>query len=117
MVNNSKKGPIYKLADATSAAERSDVTVATDSAIRDIENLEWDDADIAALFRALKNHHYRKSHSYPASNKYTPDVDVYVIHFDHKTMKEDKYSQKFYVKFAMNPSGKLLLIFSCHYSR
>ncbi len=117
MVNNSKNGPIYKLADAKKLAQLGKVSVVGKYARNDISDLNWDDTDIATLFDALENRHYKNSHSYKLSDAHTNDCDAYVIHFDYKTMQENKYSQDFYVKFAISPSGTLLLIFSCHYSR
>lgn len=115
MVNNSKKGPIYKLADAKKLAQLGKVHVVTRKARNNLEDLEWDDTNIATLIAALENRHYKKSYSYKLSDSRTNDCDAYVIHFDHKTMQEEKYSSDLYVKFAISQTGHLLLIFSCHY--
>lgn len=116
-----KVGPIYHLAQVQSVVTGDRVFLATVRCRQDVEDLEWDTDDVAALIRSLNAKDYHRSEWCSSSGGVVTDADVYRIYYDPigKCRGDAAQHQRFYLKFGFRPNDTRLfmMVFSCHPSR
>ena len=115
-------GPLYPPSDVLGilGAGEDAITLWTKNCIRDVQNMSMENADVAALIgTALRQGRYTNSQwcvaksggAWAACDAYSVTREEWIGHA-HKYMDIE-----YYVKFAINRSGKLILTVSCHGSR
>lgn len=110
-------GPLYPAEEIVRLLNDIDaIRPQTEKCRNDIQSLEFDNEDLARLIKnAVTAGHYRKSVWCRLSAKAIAACDDYVVTdrawSEHARKEMDC---EMYLKFAINQSGKLLLMVSCH---
>lgn len=119
-----ENGPIYDLQSIEKALElgESSLNLWTRECVKDVrDKLELDMADLFSLFQVIStgNATYLKSEwCIQKSNGPWAACDSYSITREEWIKYAKKYMDiTYYIKFAINKSGKLLLTISCHTSK
>lgn len=115
-------GPIYALAAVQAHVTGERVYLATRRCAADVEDLEWDAEDVAALIAALQADDFHGS-QWCSGPRGIPviDTDAYVIPYDavSQCRGHPGEHQSYYIKFGVrqNDPDQLVWTFSCHRSR
>ena len=108
-------GPLYLLSEVQKIAKVNTVLV-TNRCKDDVHKLAWSLDDVAELVNELTNNNYKNSEWCRVTNGRWLACDAYVIIRDEYYEHLRKAIQcEYYVKFAIGPTGKALLIVSCHF--
>lgn len=115
-----KGGPLYEIDDVNALIDDADkIRTVTRKCINDTQSLGLDNESLKELVRgALRHGRYINSVWCRISEKTIAACDAYEItriEFIPATRKEMDF--KYYLKFAVNNQGKLLLMVSCHLSK
>ncbi len=108
-------GPLYSLSEVQKIVKVNTVLV-TKRCNDDVRKLAWSVDDVAVLVNELTNNNYKNSEWCRVNKGPLLACDAYVIVRDeyyerlHKTLPCE-----YYVKFAIGPTGKAILIVSCHF--
>jgi hypothetical protein len=118
------KDPLYTLQALESALEAGEGSLElwTRECVKDVrDRLDLDMSDLLTLFRVISagNATYLKSEwCIQKINGPWAACDSYSIKREEWIKHANKYMNiEYYIKFAINKSGKLLLIVSCHISK
>ena len=108
-------GPIYNLDDVQGLARKEgSISLATRKCRKNVQDLLWSIDDVADLILDLTSEHYRNSEI--CKTEITSyESDAYVI----RRREFNKYANKnldtkYYIKFAVGPTNKVIIIISCH---
>ncbi len=108
-------GPLYSLSKVQKIA-RVDTFLVTGRCRADVQKLGWSVDDIVDLVNDLTKKNYKNSEWCRVSNGAWLACDAYVI------VKDVYYAHlyktipcEYYVKFAIGPTGKAILVVSCHF--
>lgn len=112
-------GPLYPAEEIIRLLNGRDVIrTSTEKCRNDVQALAFDDEDLARLIRnAVTSGRYRQSAWCRLSPKAIAACDDYIV--TDKAWNEEAHKEmecQMYLKFAINSSGKLLLMVSCHLS-
>lgn len=108
--------PLYDLSDIKKIAlNPNNLSLITEKCISNVEDLGWDVDDIAVLISTLNAKDYKDSEWCHVNGNIDRPCDSYVIsrrEYIDRARKE--MIVEYYIKFATNQNGNLLLIVSCH---
>lgn len=109
-------GPIYALTDVLSIAGKgSSVSLVTERCRHNVEDLGWSIDDVVSLISEIQPTNYKDSEWCRMDRGLWLPCDVYVV--SRKEYCERMFNSLFveyYLKFAIGPTGAVLLIVSCH---
>ncbi|MCO4320995.1 hypothetical protein [Aliidiomarina quisquiliarum] len=112
-------GPLYPAEEvAKLVADSHAIRAVTKKCRNDMQNLEIDNEALAQLIiKAIKTGRYRNSVWCRIKNKTIAACDSYVV-FEKAWVEAaaKELESEYYLKFALNDAGKLLLVVSCHLS-
>lgn len=110
-------GPVYDL-QAVQAVARKCFVLWTRKCTRDVRSLALDDEDICGLIDQLTAAHYRDSEWCCNGKQWVAACDSYVVVKEVYSDVAHKFlDEEYFLKFAINKKGQMLLIVSCHLSR
>lgn len=112
-------GPLYSAEQVALLANSDAIRPSTKDCLNDIQQLELDNDDLARLVKkSLKTGRYINSVWCRVSPKAIAACDAYTV-CDKAWIEAARKEMdcQYYLKFAINSSGKLLLMVSCHLSQ
>ena len=108
-------GPLHSLSKVQKIAKINTFLV-TDRCNADVRKLGWSVDDVVDLVNDLTKNNYKNSEWCRISNGAWLACDAYVI------IKDEYYAHlrktipcEYYVKFGIGPTGKAILLVSCHF--
>lgn len=109
--------PLYAPEEVLQVLRSENVHVVTSKAINDVSNLGFDENDVAVLLRqALNQGHFLGAEWTRISPKACAACDAYRLRRSEE-INDRIHDIEYYIKFAMNSQGALVLIVSCHLSQ
>lgn len=114
-----QNGPIYNVDDVQRILEQTKPRIVTQKCIRDCQSLGIDDGEVSELIvQAIKTGRYKGSEWCLISNSGSVAAcDAYILqatYWNENVRRE--LSCEYYLKFAINTAGSLVLTISCHTS-
>ena len=109
-------GPLYDLGRVHSILKDGEgLLLWTRSCTRNVRDLGWESADVADLLLQLQRSDYRGSEWCESGRGAYAACDAYAIRLREWVAAAHKHMLvEYFVKFAINPAGTVVLAVSCH---